>query len=364
MQYQKSLIYAKDPLLARMMPPTLTTPHEEHIANTQLVKLNNSAGYPAGCWLYWLAMFRRTQTVYVQVDPFFSPRGKVLHRFQEFLDGLLESQTPCVWITSSTRAQVDEPRRRLGQTDPYIGEGGCAVFLPEDYFHLKSRDTIRRGRYTCIPMATPQPAAAEALTELSSDLGVPIVPLRSLTLRELSQNTGLPASEAERVRMRDFDELFFFAGASDGDVERFKREAKNRNLTLQNAGAFWSVSVGANVATCIKELGGLYDRALRSHALRVGVAVTASPDLPEMGELDRIVQTLSATCDRVYLLSERQPHEAPENEVTAVGHVEPDAISMPTQHSPRRPRIRANGMFHLQSPNVWENVLEALAEKR
>src|SRR5262245_61485301 len=117
-----------------------------------------------------MAMLRRTQTVYIETDPFFSPRGKVLHRFDEFLGELAQAQLPCVWMTGRTRAQLDELRRRLGQGDPYIGENGCGVYLPEDYFHLKSGNTIRLGRYTCIPVAKPQPAAAEALEELSSEL--------------------------------------------------------------------------------------------------------------------------------------------------------------------------------------------------
>ena len=103
-------------------------------------------------------MLRRTQVVYVTTDPFFSPRGKMLHRFDQFLAEAAQAQMPCVWMTGWTRAQLDEPRRRLGQNDPCIGENGCGVYLPEDYFHLKGSDTIRLGRYTCIPIAKPQPA--------------------------------------------------------------------------------------------------------------------------------------------------------------------------------------------------------------
>jgi len=35
-------------------------------------------------------MIRRTETIYVTLDPFLSPRGTVLHRFDEFLAGLDE----------------------------------------------------------------------------------------------------------------------------------------------------------------------------------------------------------------------------------------------------------------------------------
>ena len=68
---------------------------------------------------------RRTQTLYVTLDPFLSPRGKVLHNFDQFLEGIYESEFPCIWLTSLTRAQLDEPRRRLGHNDPFIGESGC-----------------------------------------------------------------------------------------------------------------------------------------------------------------------------------------------------------------------------------------------
>src|SRR5262249_23297087 len=150
--------------------------------------------------------------------------------------------------------------RRFGQSEPYIGENGCGVYLPEDYFHLKGGQTIRLGRYTCVPIAKPQPAAAEALEDLGSDLDVDVVPPRTLSLRELSQNTGLPAKEAELLRLRDFDELFFFAGAGQSEIEKFRNEAKRRGLVVQQAGqagTFWSLSCGGNLARCVRELAGL-----------------------------------------------------------------------------------------------------------
>jgi predicted mannosyl-3-phosphoglycerate phosphatase (HAD superfamily) len=302
---------------------------------------------------------RRTQTIYVTLDPFLSQRGKVLHHFEQFLAGVYEAEFPCIWLTSLTRAQLDEPRRRLSHGDPFIGESGCGVYLPEDYFHLKSRDTIRLGRFTCIPIATPQPAAAEALEELSSDTGVPVVSLRSLTLRELSQNTGLPASEAERIRMRDFDELFFFAGADSSDIGKFLQEANLRGLTLQNLGAFWSLSVGADMGKCVRELGALYDRSLRAHALRVAVIAAASPEALT-GEENPFLKELSSACDRTLLLSERQLADAhePENDDS-----EDRGDAKAKIHLPGPAVIRRQAVFHLHSPGVWEEMLATILEK-
>jgi hypothetical protein len=307
-------------------------------------------------------MLRRTRTVYVETDAFFSARGKALHGFERFLDEMAHTQTPSIWLTGWTRAQLDEPRRRLGQSDPFIGERGCAVYLPEDYFHLKGGKTIRRGRYTCIPIAKPHPAAAEELEELASDLNISVVPLRALSPRELSQNTGLPVREAELVRLRDFDELFFFAGAGDDDIRKFQQEAKLRGCTARRADPFWSLACGANLARCVRELGGLYDRALRSHALRVGVHV-----VPKTGEeaLEGESWPQSAFDRTLRVAQHHEPvrvaHES-ENFEEADDTTEEETVEPGTQELDKSIDARTNE-FYLHAPDLWEGVIHSITNQ-
>ena len=306
-------------------------------------------------------MLRRTQVVYVTTDPFLSPRGKVLHRFDQFLAEAAQAQTPCVWMTAWTRAQLDEPRRRMGQNDPYIGENGCGVYLPEDYFHLKGRNTIRLGRYTCIPIAKPQPAAAEALEELAADLDVAVVPLRNLSQRELSQNTGLPGREAELLRQRDFDELFFFAGATDADMEKFRQEADRRDLRAQRNSQFWSLSVGADLAKCVSELSALYDRALRGHALRVGLRVLPGdgkqPEETEAWPAAAFDKTLSLTehVDR----TEKQKELAEDDDAPEI-RLNSEGISNKEHEQFSKDIALQKNHFYLHSPQVWDDVIAAI----
>jgi len=223
-------------------------------------------------------LFRAKIVVYCSVDPFLSSRGKFLHGFERFQAELDEREIPCIWLSSRSRLQLDDPRRRLSHTEPFIAEDGCAVYLPEDYFHLKSTKTVRLGRFTTIPVAQQLPAAADALEALSEESGVPVVPLRSLSPRELSQNIGLPNHEAEVVRQRDFDELFFFAGASDADIARFRSLAERKNLSLREHGVLWSLALGADFRRCIRELGELFDRSFHSHANRFAVAPASASE--------------------------------------------------------------------------------------
>jgi predicted mannosyl-3-phosphoglycerate phosphatase (HAD superfamily) len=229
----------------------------------------------------------------------------------------------------------------LGHAHPFIAEDGCGVYLPEDYFHLRPdfagprsarTSTLRLGRFMCIPSAEALPAAADALEALSQETGVPIVTLRSLSLRELAQNTGLPAREAELARQRDFDELFFFAGASDTQVKQFLVEGRKRRMEFRQHGVLWSAAVGASIQRCVNALTKLYDRALRYHAHSVAIA-TAD-----------LAADLFPFCDRNILLADRKLEDR--FDLSAKGRLRGRIDKVP-----------------LLAPEVWDRVLESVVPK-
>jgi predicted mannosyl-3-phosphoglycerate phosphatase (HAD superfamily) len=270
--------------------------------------------------------------IFCDVDSLLPVRGKMAPGFDEFSAELEHLAMPIVWVTNRTRLQIDDPRRKLGHNHPFIAEGGCGVYLPEGYFHLRPAKTVRLGRFTCLPIAEPQPAAAEALEELSAETGVAVVPLRSLSPRELAQNSGLPAQQAELTRHRDFDELFFFAGAAEADVRHFTTESAHRHCQLRQREVLWSLAVGANLKQCVRDLSKLYTRALRSQPKIVGIACE-----------DKSLELLEA-CDRGFLLVHRTTSA--------------DASNITNQRPPARFREIA-----LDSTNVWERIVEALSGK-
>jgi mannosyl-3-phosphoglycerate phosphatase len=272
---------------------------------------------------------RQTSTVvFCAIDTIVPLRGKTPAGFEEFGAKLDHAGIPIVWVTARSRAQMDEPRRKFGHQHPFIGEDGSGVFLPEDYFHLRPAKTVRLGRFTCVPIAEVQPAAFEALESLSDDTGVSTVPLRSLAPRELEQNLGLPGREAEAARQRDFDELFFFAGATQPDIDRFAGEAQSRKLALRQHGVLWSLAVGADLRQCIRDLSKLYDRALRAHANILGIATPAESE----GFL--------SVCDRSLLLAK------------------PEFDSVSALEYPSKAKV-----LPFNAPNLWELVLEGVTSR-
>jgi mannosyl-3-phosphoglycerate phosphatase len=242
---------------------------------------------------------RKTSTVvFCAIDSLVPIRGKFHAGFDEFCMELEHAEIPMVWTTTRSRAQMDEPLRKLGHRHPFIAEDGCGAYIPEGYYNLKAEKTVRFGRFTCIPIAEAQPAASEALEALSEESGVPVVPLRSLSPRELAQNLNLPERDAELARQRDFDEPFFFAGASDEDIARFRAEAGQRKMVLHQRGVLWSVSLGGNVAWAARELSKLYQRIWRFRPSSVAIATSEESN------------ELFPAADRKILLTRQGPGEA------------------------------------------------------
>jgi predicted mannosyl-3-phosphoglycerate phosphatase (HAD superfamily) len=292
-----------------------------------------------------MGLRQTTSVLYIAVDTLLPEIGKSIAGFDEFTAALDHEGIPAVWLTNRSRLQFDEPRRKLGHAHPFIAEDGCGVYLPEGYFHLRpdsagprtaKGSTLRLGRFTCIPSAEALPAAADALEGLSQDTGVPIVTLRSLSLRELAQNTGLPAREAELARQRDFDELFFFAGAPDAQMKHFLAEGHKRGMEFRQHGVLWSAAVGASIQRCVGALTKLYDRALRYHAHSVAIA-TAD-----------LAPSLFPFCDRKILLT--------------TSNAEQDGLEWSSQGLPGQSCGRVQEI-PLLSPEVWEQALGSVLQK-
>jgi len=274
---------------------------------------------------------RQTPCVlYIAVDGLIPPRGRSVAGLDEFTAALDHAGIPAVWVTNRSRLEFDAARRKHAHTHPFIAEGGSGVYLPEGYFHLRPEKTVRLGRFTCVPMAEALPAAANALEALSEETNVPVVALSSLSPRELAQNTGLPQREAELVRQRDFDELFFFAGASEKDIQRFVQAGREKKYELRQHDVMWSLAIGASLKRCVQSLSKLYDRALRYHPAIVGIA------RPEESK------ELFAACDRSIRLTDGQDEDASDASTRA-------------NHGARTKR------YSLHDPEVWRLILEQIA---
>ena len=187
---------------------------------------------------------------------------------EEALAEIERQRVPLIFVTSKTRAEVEGLRQKLNNAHPFITENGGGIFIPEGYFNLRLEGARRIARYHCLALGKSYEEVTTALEELSAETGVETVGFHQMTAREIAQNTGLTFREAELARQRDFDEPFFFAGATEQAIQRLLEAARRRGMEVSRGGLFWHLSVGSDKGQAVRRLLQLYRRALPRTRLR------------------------------------------------------------------------------------------------
>jgi len=121
---------------------------------------------------------------------------------------------PLVLCSSKTRREIEVYRERLGNSDPFIFENGGGICIPEGLFPFAIEGEACDG-CRVIPLGTPYPELRSALQELRQELGLAVTGFGDLTAVGVAELTGLPLTEADLARRREFDEPFAFDNPSE-----------------------------------------------------------------------------------------------------------------------------------------------------
>jgi len=146
-------------------------------------------------------------TLLDSVDYSFAAAAPALKKIQAL-------DVPLILCSSKTRAEIEEYRRLLGNTHPFITENGGGIFIPYGYFTFPFEAGESDG-YRCILLGMPYAEVRKIFIQLRGRLGVKVRGFADMTVSEIAGLTGLTANEAELARQRDFDEPFIFEGAAD-----------------------------------------------------------------------------------------------------------------------------------------------------
>jgi mannosyl-3-phosphoglycerate phosphatase family protein len=197
---------------------------------------------------------------------------------QAGIDELERRSVPWVIFSGLTRAQLDPIRRKLGHTGPFVSEHGGGLFVPQGYFPVRIEGQERSGNFQLLPLAKPYVETAAALEELAEEVGVTVVGVSQMSLRETERNTGLPQREAEQFRLRDFEEPFFFAGASEAEIARFVALAKARGFYATPGATFWNFSSVTDSGEAARRLAKLFRASAPKRRQSQIVAIGAGPE--------------------------------------------------------------------------------------
>lgn len=120
---------------------------------------------------------------------------------------LKRTGTPCVFVTSKTRAEVESWRRVLTNNHPFIVENGGAAYIPQDYFPFQV-DGLIRDRYIVLERGVPYSRLVAALDKAAQESQCPVKGFHQMAVTEIAEACDMPVEMAGLAKMREYDEPF------------------------------------------------------------------------------------------------------------------------------------------------------------
>lgn len=180
-----------------------------------------------------------------------------------------KKKIPLIICSSKTRTEIEHYRRKLGNPHPFISENGGGIFIPKNYFKVKSqksRQTTggqaevriqKTDKYDIIQLGAKYTTLRKTIKKLRSK-GFDVRGFGDMNIREIAGLTGLCISEAEMARHRDFDEPFV-AGGGKALLNKLKRNIRSMGLTYTES-EFHHIMGSSDKGRAVHILTGLYKK--------------------------------------------------------------------------------------------------------
>ncbi len=210
------------------------------------------------------------------------------------IQALKEKNVPLIICTSKTKAEIEETRKQLHITHPFISENGGAIFIPKKYFHLPFSFDKEDTNYLIIELGTSYERIREVLSQIQTAFPGKVKGFGDLSAKEVASLCGLSLGKAKLAKKREYDEPFLLEDKSA--EESIEKMANRSNLHLTKGGRFYHLLGGNDKGKAVSMLEALYKKE-KGHIKTVGLGDSQN-DLPMLKVVDYPV--LVAKPDSVY----------------------------------------------------------------
>jgi len=195
-----------------------------------------------------------------------------------------EMKISLVLVSSKTRTEIEEYRRKLKNDHPFVSENGGAIFIPKGYFSFQFSHERELGKYLVLELGTFYPQIVRALEFIKKETGIRIRAFHDLSEEDLALLSGLTREEAARAKKREYDEPFLIEGG-DEDIKTVQEKIRERGLNYAWGGRFHHILGKNDKGKATQVLKDLYRKAFSS-IWTVGIGDSLN-DLPMLLAVDR-----------------------------------------------------------------------------
>lgn len=199
------------------------------------------------------------------------------------LELIKKNNIPLLICTSKTRAEIEEVRKKLGNSHPFIPENGGAVFIPQGYFKFSFSYHKINSHYQIIELGTPYPKLREKIRQLQSVYPHQIKSFGDLSTQEVAELCNFSLSQAALAKKREYDEPFLLQDSSlEKNVQQW---IESQGLYLTQGGRFYHLMGFNDKGKAASLLSNLYQKSTSNPIKTVGLGDSLN-DLPLLQAVD------------------------------------------------------------------------------
>ncbi len=161
------------------------------------------------------------------------PGSIAVDELVDSLDFLRQNNIPLVITTCSVASEVLKAAAALNSRDPFIVEGGGAIYIPEETLSITYNYDHIEGGYRIVELGMTRDAITANVVELREEYGYPVYSLSEIQMDELSglRDSIDPAILNSSID-RKYSGLVHFDNDKGSFVE-FQTEAEARGLRIR-----------------------------------------------------------------------------------------------------------------------------------
>jgi mannosyl-3-phosphoglycerate phosphatase len=170
---------------------------------------------------------------------------------------------PLVLCSSKTKTEIDYYRKKLENDHPFVSENGGGIFIPKGYFQFKMpglKFQIKEDeQYFVIKLGASYSELRKVLNELRFE-GFDVAGFGDMSIKDVSELTGLKFSDAKMAKLREFDEPFIISRPIL--VKKLRQRIKSKGFNFTQ-GDFFHIMGDSDKGRAVEILKRLYSKQNR-----------------------------------------------------------------------------------------------------
>ncbi|QOP41419.1 HAD-IIB family hydrolase [Sulfurimonas marina] len=198
------------------------------------------------------------------------------------LNKIKETQTPLIFTTSKTKAEVIQLQKKVGIIEPYITENGAALFIPKGYQGLALEELEEYEGYKIILFGKRYRDILNFYEKYKKEFGMK--GFSEMSIDEIMELTQLDYEHAELAKQRDFTEPFVIEDPAK--IKELQSLAQSYGLQVTQGGRFYHlIAKEQDKGVAVKETTRLFQKLFNEDVETFGFGDSYN-DIPMFKNVD------------------------------------------------------------------------------